>query len=187
MAARRSRRVGGGGERRRRRSGEDWARRSGRLASRRRGKANGGVGAGGEAAVRRVDGGLSSPAFGVERRRHSVLWEWGNGKRTRGEAFWGTCSAAAREESRAGALQRALHGGVAVAAAWVALEAAGVRGTVGEHQREQGGRWVGSGATRGCQREAKAKLELAGEAAGGAARFGGAGSRAGRLGKKTGT
>ena len=31
--------------------------------------ANCGVSAGGGAAVRRVDGGLSSPAFGVERRR----------------------------------------------------------------------------------------------------------------------
>ena len=38
----------------------------------------------------------------------------------------------------------------------------------GRLQREEGGRWGGSGATRGCQREAKAKLELAGEAAGGA-------------------
>ena len=98
------------------------------------------------------------------------MWEWGVSEKASGEAFWGTCSAAAHEESRAGALQRALHGGVAVAAAWAALEAAGVRGMVGEHQREQGGRWVGSGATRGCQREAKAKLELAGAEAGGAVR-----------------
>jgi len=55
-------------------------------------------------------------------------------------------------------------------------------GRGGSSARKEGG-----GATRGCQREAKAKLELAGEAAAGAARFGGAGSRAGRLGKKTGT
>ena len=74
-------------------------------------------------------------------------------------------------------LQRSLHGGVEVAAAGAVLSSSGARGKAGEHQREQGGRWGGSGATRGCQREAKAKLELAGEAAGGAARFSGAGSR----------
>ena len=77
-----------------------------------------------------------------------------------------------------------------MAAAWAALEAARVRGTAREHQREQGGRWVGSGATRGCQREAKAKSELAygrsSAAAGGVALS--AGNRgASRLGKKTGT
>ena len=36
-----------------------------------------------------------------------------------------------------------------------------MRGTAWEHQREEGGRWGGSGATRRCQREAKAKSELA--------------------------
>ena len=76
------------------------------------------------------------------------------------------------------------------AAAWVALEAARVRGTAWEHQREEGGRWGGSGATRRCQREAKAKSELAcgrsSAAAGGVALS--AGNRgAGRLRKKTGT
>ena len=57
----------------------------------------------------------SSPVFGVERRRRSELWEWGKGKRTRGEAFWDTCSAAACENSRAGALCRPSHGGGEVA------------------------------------------------------------------------
>jgi len=46
-------------------------------------------------------------------------------------------------------LQRSLHGGVAVAAAWVALEAAWVRGTAGEapaRGRRAVGRRVGASA-----------------------------------------
>ena len=61
--------------------------------------------------------------------------------------------------------------GLATAASrWRPRDGPGRRGEGRELQREEGGRWGGSGATRGCQREAKAKLELAGEAAGGAAR-----------------
>ena len=104
----------------------------------------------------------------------------------RGFGFWGFCSARARDREGRRALQRALHGGIAVAAAWAALEAAGVRGMVGEHQREQGGRWVGSGATRGRQREAEAKLELAGEAAGGVALSAVRESREGSWGRRQG-
>ena len=61
----RRRRAAAGGARLRRRGGSsgDWARRRGWLALRRRGKANGGVGAGGEGLERRFGGGLSSPAF----------------------------------------------------------------------------------------------------------------------------
>ena len=52
-------------------------------------------------------------------------------------------------------LQRALHGGVEVAAARAALGSAGARGRAGEHQREQR-RAVGSNrATRGSQRDAE--------------------------------
>ena len=65
----RRRRAAAGGARLRRRGGSsgDWARRRGRLASRRRGKANGGVGAGGEAAVRwlRGEGELAGVAGGA--------------------------------------------------------------------------------------------------------------------------
>ena len=52
-------------------------------------------------------------------------------------------------------MQRACHRGGEVAAARAALGSAGARGRVGEHQREQGGRWGGSVVTRGRQREAR--------------------------------
>ena len=124
----------------------------------------------------------SSPAFGG-RRRCSWVWGWGIGKQTKGMVCGAICSAQARARTRAGALRRARHGGVAVAAArrfWAAWrrEGAPARG-------ESGSR--GQGVTRG----AAAKLELASgrprAAAGGVAPSVGAGSRAGRLGKKTGT
>ena len=80
-------------------------------------------------------------------------------------------------------LQRSLHGGVAVAAAWAALEAAWVRGMAGEAPargrravgRLRGDAWV----------PARSKGEVGVGLGGGGRR--GAGSRAGRLGKKTGT
>ena len=125
----------------------------------------------------------SSPAFGGRRRWCSWVWGWGIGKQTKGMVCGAICSAQARARMRAGALRRARHGGVAVAAArqfWAAWrrEGAPARG-------ESGSR--GQGVTRG----AAAKLELASgrprAAAGGVAPSVGAGSRAGRLGKKTGT
>ena len=75
---------GGGGKRRRGCSGEDWARGGGRLASWRRGKANGGVGVGGEAAVRRLrgEGELAGVAGGAA--ACSVAWERGANERTSG-------------------------------------------------------------------------------------------------------
>jgi len=79
-------------------------------------------------------------------------------------------------------LQRSLHGGVAVAAAWAALEAAWVRGTAGEapaRGRRAVGRRVGASA--------KQRRSWSWPGRRRPARFGGAGSRAGRLGKKTGT
>ena len=79
------------------------------------------------------------------------------------------CSARALARRERRALPGAVHGGVAVAAAWAALEATGRVARPGRLQREARGRWRRSSATRGCQREAKAKSELAGEAAGGAA------------------
>jgi len=95
----------------------------------------------------------SSPAFGGRRRRCSWVWGWGIGKQTKGMVCGAICSAQARARTRAGALRRARHGGVAVAAArrfWAAWrrEGAPARG-------ESGSR--GQGVTRG----AAAKLELA--------------------------
>ena len=73
-------------------------------------------------------------------------------------SFWGSFIARARVRRGRRALPGAIHGGVAVAAAWAALEAAGVRGTAEEVQRV--GRWVQE--LVGAPREAEAKLELAG-------------------------
>ena len=96
------------------------------------------------------------------RRRRSGAWGRGESKRVRGFGFWGFCSARARDKEGRRALQRALHGGITVAAARAALRSAGARGTAGEGTARWQGRWSGSGATRGRQREAEAKLELAG-------------------------
>ena len=54
----------------------------------------------------------SSPAFGG-RRRCSWVWGWGIGKQTKGMVCGAICSAQARARTRAGALRRARHGGVA--------------------------------------------------------------------------
>ena len=59
----------------------------------------------------------SSPAFGGRRRWCSWVWGWGIGKQTKGTFCGAICSAQARARTRAGALRRARHGGVAVAAA----------------------------------------------------------------------
>jgi len=116
---------------------------------------------GGGAAEGRVDGGGELVGVHAGRRRCSAAWERGKGKRARGMGLWGSFIARAHVRRGRQALPGAIHGGVAVAAVWMALEAARVRGTAWEHQREEGGRWGGSGATRRCQREAKAKSELA--------------------------
>jgi len=54
------------------------------------------------------------------------------------------------------ALPGAIHGGVAVAAVWMALEAARVRGTAGEAPTRGNRRGRRSSATRGRQREQEA-------------------------------
>ena len=67
---------------------------------------------------------------------------------------WDMCRARALARRGRRALPGAVHGGVAVAAAWAALETAGVRGTAGELQREATGgggapgRRVGDSAQR---------------------------------------
>ena len=99
--------------------------------------ANCGVSAGGAAVEARFDGGLELTGVQVERRQRSELRDWGNGKRTRGEAFWGICSAAAREKSRAEVLLRARHRGSEVVTVWACRGGVAKRGG---HQREEGGR-----------------------------------------------
>ena len=75
MAARREQVVGGGGERRRRRSGEDWARGSGLGVARGRGATAGVLSVGGEAAVKRVDGGVKLAGVLGGAAARSVAWE----------------------------------------------------------------------------------------------------------------
>jgi len=93
----------------------------------------------------------SSPAFGGRRRRCSWVWGWGIGKQTKGMVCGAICSAQARARTRAGALRRARHGGVAVAAArrfWAAWRREGA-------PARSNGRWRSSGAMRGRQCEAR--------------------------------
>src|SRR6185437_7199309 len=110
--------------------------RSGWEAALGRGAANGGGYWSGTALEWRLRGEVSSPGFGVERRWRSEAWERGESKRVHEIDFWGMCSARALARRGRRALPGAVHGGVAVAAAWAALEAAGVRGTAEELQRE---------------------------------------------------
>ena len=109
--------------------------------------------------VERVCGGgsaaeVSSPGFGVVRRRRSEAWVREGSKRERENAFWGFCRARALARRVRRALPGAVHGDGEVAAAWAALEAAGRVAREEEGQREARGRWRRSSATRGCQRAA---------------------------------
>ena len=58
----------------------------------------------------------------MERRYRSEAWERRESKRAHGIDFWGMCSARALARRGRRALPGAVHGGVAVAAAWAALE-----------------------------------------------------------------
>ena len=89
--------------------------------------------------MRRLRGGGELAGVRVVRRRRSEAWERGKGKRARGMGFWGSFIARARVRRGRRALPAAVHGSVAVAAAGVVLEAAGVRGTAEELQREATG------------------------------------------------
>ena len=112
----------------------------------------------------------SSPAFGG-RRRCSWVWGWGIGKQTKGMVCGAICSAQARARTRAGALRRARHGGVAVAAArrfWA--RRGGVARGGGSSAR---GQWVQELA--GAPREAEAKSDLAGATQRGGGRRGAVG------------
>jgi len=81
------------------------------------------------------------------------------GKRARGMGLWGSFIARARVRRGRRALPGAIHGGVAVAAVWMALEAARVRGTAGEAPTRGNRRGRRSSATRGRQREQEAAVK----------------------------
>ena len=126
---------------------------------------------GGEGRRTEFNGGLGSPAFGGWRRWCSWVWGWGIGKQTKGTGCGAICSAQARARLRAGALRRARHGGVAVAAArrfWA--RRGGVARGGGSSAR---GQWVQELA--GAPREAEAKSDLAGATQRGGGRRGAVG------------
>ena len=94
------------------------------------------------------------------RRRRSAAWERGEGKGASEIDSWGSCKVRALARRARRALSRAAHGGVAVAAVGVALEAAGRMARLGRLQREATGggggvaRRVGASATEKGGREA---------------------------------
>ena len=147
-------RVGGGGERRRGSSGEVWARGSVLGAARGRGGAKGGGCRGGAGLGWRLRGGVKLVGVHGGAAACSGVWTRGESKGASEIESWVSCSAQARERSRAGPLVWALHGGVAVAAAGEVLGAAGVRGEGWGLQREATGgggarpRRVGASARR---------------------------------------
>ena len=68
---------------------------------------------------------MSSPGFGVVRRRRSEVWERGESKGAHEIDLWGMCSAQALARIVRRALPGAVHGDGEVAAVGAALEAAG--------------------------------------------------------------
>ena len=90
-----------------------------------------------------------------------MAWKRGECKRERGIAFWGFCRARALARRVRRALPGAVHGGIAVAAAWAALEAAGRVARPGRLQREATGgggapgRRVGDSARRSNGRDGR--------------------------------
>ena len=95
------------------------------------------------------------------RRRCSAVWERGESKGASEIDSWGSCRARALARRARRALSRAVHGGVAVAAVGVALEAAGRVAREEEGQREATGggggrpRRVGASARRINGRESR--------------------------------
>ena len=75
--------------------------------------------------MRRLRGGGKLAGVQAGRRRRSAAWERGEGKGASEIDSWGSCRARALARRARRALSRAVHGGVAVAAVGVALEAAG--------------------------------------------------------------
>ena len=73
--------------------------------------------------------------------------------------LWGSFIARAHVRRGWQALPGAIHGGVAVAAVWAALEAVRVRGTAGEAPTRGNRRGRRSSATRGRQREQEAAVK----------------------------
>ena len=116
--------------------------------------------------VERVCGGgsaaeVSSPGFGVVRRRRSEAWEREGSKRERGIAFWGFCRARALARRVRRALPGAVHGDGEVTATWAALETVGRVARPGRLQREATGgggapgRRVGASARRSNGRDGR--------------------------------
>ena len=109
----------------------------------------------------------------VVRRRRSDAWERGEGKRANGIDFCGSCRARALARRVRRALPGAVHGGVAVAAAWAALEASGRVARPGRLQREATGggggaeRRVGASAKRSNGRESSPRRRRAALSVGG--------------------
>jgi len=71
---------------------------------------------GGDAAVKRVDGGVKLAGVLWVAAARSGAWERGGGERTGGLGCWGFCKARARERRERRPLQRACHRGGEVAA-----------------------------------------------------------------------
>ena len=111
--------------------------------------------------MRRLRGGGKLAGVQAGRRRRSAAWERGEGKGASEIDSWGSCRARALARRARRALSRAVHGGVAVAAVGVALEAAGRVARLGRLQREATGggggrpRRVGASARRSNGRESR--------------------------------
>ena len=146
--------AGGLGARRRGGSGGVRVRGNGLGAARGRGATKGGGCRGRAGLGWRLRVGVKLAGVQAGRRWCSAAWERGESKGASEIESWVSCSAQARERSRAGPLVWALHGDVAVAAAGEVLGAAGVRGEGWGLQREATGgggarpRRVGASARR---------------------------------------
>ena len=104
------------------------------------------------------------PAFGVVRRRRSVVWERGESKIANEIDVWGMCSARALARRGRRPLQRALHRDGEVAAARMVLGSAGRVARSGRLQREA----TGGGGAPERRVDASAKQQMAGKALHGA-------------------
>ena len=142
----------------RRRSGGDWEEKPGLGASVEQGEARGASGLSQvrvEGGRRRPSGARRQPRRGQQR---SGAFGAASGHRSGGKEGCGALGSQARANWWSGVLQRARHRGVEVAAARRLWKRRGCVARPGSTSARKEG---GSGATRRCQREAKAKSELA--------------------------
>ena len=108
---------------------------------------------GGDAAVKRVDGGVKLAGVLWVAAARSGAWERGGGERTGGLGCWGFCKARARERRERRPLQRACHRGGEVSAGgllWAVWqgEEAPVRAKEGGGE-QQGDAWTPARSKRG--------------------------------------